>query len=216
MLLQLLGSLQPGSPARWPRTAIHDTVAAIVTQRAYSRSLRQTLLERIVRWIGELYQWLGDALGGVPHARRAATVAAIALALIVLGRLLYAARLREDRAPRGRRVSTGRRTVPDAWHEAERLAGLGQYTEAAHELYRGVITLLARAGHVHPHPSKTSGDYARELRSRRSPVHTAFREFGRRYERMLFGSGRCDRSEYEALLGHARPLLAALEGERAA
>ena len=217
MALQLPGLPAAGSVAAWPRTAIHDSVAAIVRQHAYDRSLRMTLLERIVRWIGELFRWLDDALGGAPHARRIATVAVIALALIVLLRLVYAARLREQEGARRRRpLTAGRRTLADPWQEAERLAAQGQYTDAAHALYRAVVGLLARRGLLRPHPSKTSGDYARELRARGADAHAGFRQFGRRYERMLFGTGMCDAPGYGALLADARLLLASLESEQAA
>ena len=83
--------------------------------------------------------------------------------------------------------------------EAERLAAAGDFTEAAHLLYRAVTERLAAAEQIRLHPSKTSGDYARELRARGSIVHGEFRQFGRRYDRVMFGIGTCDATTYAML-----------------
>lgn len=100
--------------------------------------------------------------------------------------------------------------------EAERLAGEGHYSEAAHALYQGVIQQLARNGQVRPHRSKTSGDYVRELRAHGSPAQQSFRRFGRRYDRILFGDGRCDAAGFEALRADAQPVIDAVDAEHAA
>ena len=57
---------------------------------------------------------------------------------------------------------------------------------------------------------------ARELRARGSPAYAPFRHFGRRYDHIIFGIGSCDAAGYQALLDDARPVLAAVEGARAA
>ncbi|HUQ82697.1 MAG TPA: DUF4129 domain-containing protein, partial [Gemmatimonadaceae bacterium] len=80
-----------------------------------------------------------------------------------------------------------------------RLAAAGNYTDAAHLLYRGLTERLAASELIRLHESKTSGDYARELRAAGSPVHAEFRQFGRRYDRALFGIGVCDAPTYAAL-----------------
>jgi len=87
----------------------------------------------------------------------------------------------------------------DPWVEAERLAAAGNYLDAAHLLYRGITERLAAGGLIALHPSKTSGDYARELRLRGSPASTDFRQFGRRYDRAIFGVGACDAATYVTL-----------------
>ena len=80
-------------------------------------------------------------------------------------------------------------------------------TGAAHLLYRGVTERLAATDAIRLHPSKTSGDYARELRIRGSPVHGEFRQFGRRYDHVLFGTGTCDAETYAALREQARRVI---------
>ena len=175
--------------AIWPRAAIHDTVAAIVKQPAYRRGLGTTVLDRVLGWIGDWYERLVVALGTVPHGRVVATIAAATVALLIVARIAYAARLRGRRVlclawGRARRV-----TAADPWREAEALAAAGQFTEAAHALYRATVSILASQGLVRRHEAKTSGDYARELRRRGASAYTPFREFGRRYDRIIYGTG---------------------------
>ena len=208
----------PGGPAvpSWSRAAIHDTVAAITRQRGYQRNARASLLERFFDWIGGLFERFSQSLGEVPYGRRIATVLAIVLAVLVLARLIFAARLRDgaDTGAAPRRAV--RVTTTEAWREAESLAAGGRYTEAAHALYRATLTLLAANGLVRLHESKTSGDYARELRRRGSPAYAAFRRFGARYDRIIYGEGRCDERGYRELVEAARPVFDAPPGERAA
>jgi riboflavin biosynthesis pyrimidine reductase len=60
---------------------------------------------------------------------------------------------------------------------------------------------------VRLHASKTAGDYARELARRGSPARSAFQQFRRRYDAVIFGAGTCDADEYAALLRDAAPIL---------
>ena len=70
-----------------------------------------------------------------------------------------------------------------------------------------VTERLAATAQLRLHPSKTSGDYARELRTRGSPAHAEFGRFGRRYDHVLFGTGTCDAETYTALREHARGVI---------
>ena len=201
--------------AIWTRAAIHDTVAAIVRQTPYRRSLGTTLLDRVLGWIADAYSRLVEALGAVPHGRVVATIAAATVALLVVARIAYASRLRGVTAMslvsrRGRSA-----TSSDPWREAEQLAAAGQFTEAAHALYRGTVAMLAAQRLVRRHDSKTSGDYARELRRRGAPAYAPFRRFGARYDRIIYGTGVCDAPGYDALLADARAVLER-QGERVA
>jgi Domain of unknown function (DUF4129) len=200
----------------WPRGAIHDTVAAIVRQAPYRRDLTTTLLDRILRSIAELLDRLGQALGGLPHSRLIASVATAIVVILVAARVLYAARLRtaeieEWQAPDGRSVVSD-----DPWRVAERLANEGRFTDAAHALYRAAVAMLAARGLVRWHDSKTSGDYARELRRRGAAAYAPFRRFGSRYDRIIYGTGTCDATEYALLFDDARALAAVRGAERAA
>ena len=200
----------------WSRAAIHDTVAAIVRQPAYRRDLGSTLLDRILQWMGEWYARFVDALGVVPHGRAIATAATVAVALLILTRIFYASRLRGVGALRPGARRTRGAISADPWSEAEALSSAGHYTEAAHLLYRGTLAWLAANGLVRLHDSKTSGDYARELRRKGDSAYASFRRFGARYDRIIYGSGVCDAVGYHTLLEDARAVTAGRRGERAA
>ena len=213
----MVQQLPPGGTVSvWPRAAIHDTVAAIVRQTPYRRDFTRSLLDRLLEWLSEGFARLVHAVGGVPHSRFIATIAFAIVIMLIVARVFYSARLRSsDEAVGlpggGRATSTG-----DPWREAELLASGGKYTEAAHALYRATLSMLAVRGLVRLHESKTSGDYARELRRRGVPVATVFRRFGARYDRIIYGEGVCDASQYAALLDDARAVALARESERAA
>ena len=76
----------------------------------------------------------------------------------------------------------------DPWAEAERVAAAGDYAGAAHLLYRGVTERLAATDAIRLHPSKTVATRARAPHAG-SPVHDEFRQFGRRYDHVLLGTG---------------------------
>ena len=188
----------------WPRAAVHDTVAAIVKQAAYRRELSTTLLDRVMQWIQEALARLIESFRGVPHGRLVATLAAVIVGILIVARVVYAARLRAAVLDEGeRRVGVGG-GARDPWRETERLAASGQFTDAAHALYRATVGLLAASGLIRRHDSKTSGDYTRELRRRGAPAYAAFRRFGSLYDRIIYGDGVCNASEYTALLEAAR------------
>src|SRR5262245_36692047 len=154
----------------WSWTAIHDTVAAIVRQEGYHRSLNESLLGRLLHLLGRMFDWLFQSLKETPYGRGVAIGTAAVLALLIIGRVVYAARLRAERETqrRGERGRAG--SISDPWIDAEQLAAEGRFTDAAHALYRATLALLARRAHLRLHPSKTAGDYARELRARSSPA----------------------------------------------
>ena len=188
----------------WPRAAVHDTVAAIVKQAAYRRELSTTLLDRVMQWIQEALARLIESFRGMPHGRLVATVAAVIVGILIVARVVYAARLRAAVLEEGeRRVGVGG-SARDPWREAERLAASGQFTDAAHALYRATVGLLAASGLIRRHDSKTSGEYARELRRGGAPAYAGFRRFGSLYDRIIYGDGVCNASEYTALLEAAR------------
>lgn len=207
-------SAVPAVSPEWPAAAIHDTVAAIVRHASYHRSLRSSVLQRL--W-NRLWDSLGGALSSLremPFAREIAIGVTALIVLIVFARVVYVMRLGEDAEETARTRRSGRSgTGIDPAAEAQRLAAEGRFTEAAHALYRGLLESVARRERLRLHPSKTSGDYARELRARGSSLATPFREFGRRYDRLLFGHDEFDAPAYSALLADARRVIPA---ERAA
>ena len=185
-----------GAGAQWPGAMVQDTVAAIIRQAAYQRSVRATLLERLLDWIADWLRRFFAAFPTVPNVKWIILGVAILLVLAIAARFWLGAEA-EERRRRGRTGAVF--GAGDPWVEAERLAAAGNYTEAAHLLYRGVTERLAAAELINLHPSRTSGDYARELRVRGSPASTDFRQLGRRYDSVLFDVGTCDAPTYAVL-----------------
>ena len=185
---------------------MRDTVAAIARdnafQRATSRSLWERLVDLIVRTVRDLIAALPDFRIG----NWLVITIAVLLTVLIVARVVVQKRAEReiwagDRG--GRRL--GRRTDP--WTEAERLASSGSYVEAAHALCAALLVSCARRGELQLHPSKTTGDYARELRRRGAASEHGFQKFRSRYDRVVYDAQQCSADEYAALLADARPLL---------
>jgi hypothetical protein len=188
----------------WSPTAVHDTVEAVVRGFAFRRSLQSSLAERLVRWFGEWMSRFSHLLSGAPSARTIAIGVAAVLVLVVVVRLLVAARARDaDALASSRAARTG--AAPNPWINADRLIAEGRFEEAAHALYHGVLTGVVGRERLRLDPSKTSGDYARELRGRGSPSYAAFRAFVRRFDVAVYGYGGCTAESLDELRRLAAP-----------
>lgn len=188
----------------WPPAAVHDTVAAIARGAAYRRSLRESLLDRFLRWLWEGLERLASLIRHLPSGRTIGLVVLGVIVALIAIRLIVAATAREDRSPRARRRRGGA-SVEDPFTTAERLSAEGRYEDAAHALYRGVLLAIAHGDRVRLDPSKTSGDYARELRARGSSAYQPFRAFSRRFDVAVFGHGVCDAALIDDLRRLAAP-----------
>ncbi len=176
----------------------------------------QTLWERFVGWLGDAFYRLWDMLRSPLAALRdsppAFWLAIAVLVLIVVGLLVRVISLwiagRQARRTGGGRAGArlpgdGR----DPWLVAEELAARGSFTAAAHALYAALLAAAAREQQIRLHPSKTAGDYVRELGSRSSSLFPAFRDFTRSYERVIYGLGACDAARYGQLHALAIPIV---------
>ena len=131
-------------------------------------------------------------------ARRIGLVLVGILAVAVL--IHYTRRQLLDREPRlgaGDMLRSGRSR--DAWTVAQELAAAGDFTGAAHALYIALIGTLAKRDLLRLHPSKTIGDYLRELRTRPSAPTQAVHDFARTYELVAYGLRPCDADRYARL-----------------
>jgi len=165
--------------SRWSAEMIHDSVAAIAKQPAYATSIRQSLLGRFV------------------------VMAAVALIVVVIvGRIVVARRIDEQRS-RIRAGRVGARDRADYWGAARELANRGEYSAACHALYAAVLDSLARSGAVRVHPSKTSGDYSRELARRAAIATPAFAAFARQFERTVFSTESVTSDDFDRLFAEA-------------
>ena len=190
--------------SEWPPSAVHDTVAAIARGIEYRRSLRQSLLDRAFHWLARGIERLIDFIRHLPSSR---TIGLTILGLIVaaiVARLVISALARDESNTRLRR-SRGVGASEDPFVAAERLAAEGRFDDAAHALYHGVLLALARSDRLRLDPSKTSGDYARELRARGSASYQPFRDFSRRFDVAVFGHGGCDAALIDDLRRLATP-----------
>jgi hypothetical protein len=203
-------SASPPAPPLDP-AAVRDTIAAVFAHADYDRTLRQTLLGRLASWLGELLRSVAQAASQAPRPVYWVAVALlVTLALLIAARIAYGAYLRRDQGAAlaaGRGGSAGR-AGRDAWRAAQELAARGDYTEAAHALYQALLQALAARERVRLHPSKTVGDYRRELRARSSSLLGRFGEFARSYEAVVYGGIPCDAARFERLHALAAPVVA--------
>jgi Domain of unknown function (DUF4129) len=187
-----------------PAGAIRDSIARIVLERGYRRSATSTLLSRFWDWISDLLSRLfADATGSRGTYILSLTFLA-AIALTSIARALIVARARRQAA--GRRDAVA--TADELLAHARSLAAQGAYTAAAHGLYGAVVARLVERRQVRRHPSKTVGDYARELRTAADPLAGPYREFAHHYDIVAYGDKSCDAARYAQLEALAVPLLA--------
>ena len=179
--------------------AVRDTIAAVFRQRAYDRSIIRTLWDRLLevvfRWIQELF----IAVSRSPTAKGAIAAVLIALLIALIVRAIVVGV--GGSSPFTRGTARGQRAGAqgDRWAAAQRLAAAGQYTEAAHALYGALLDSIAHRERLRLHPSKTAGDYSRDLRGQSSPLFAPFRDFARSYEFVVYGWSGCDRARYDRL-----------------
>lgn len=188
--------------------AVRDTLAAIFREPAYERSLKATLWSRFTRWASDVLERLTaftDSSPTLAWTLRALTVVALVL---IVARLAYVIWARRP-ASMGARGRSGRADAADSpWSRASAEAAAGRYTEAAHLLYAALLEALATRERLRLHPSKTLGDYTRELRARSSVALTGFRDFAGSYETVVYDHQECDRERYELLHTLASRLVA--------
>jgi len=197
--MSLLSAPIVQSAGRWSAEQVHDTVAAIVRQPEFATPLRQSLAGRVFRYVAQQIATLIDLLRGSPSSRLIAITAVVLIILVIIARILVtrrvdAAGVFADDGSNGRRDRHR-----DPWFEAQVRAAAGDYEAATHLLYAAVIETLARTGAITHHPSKTSGDYARELARRGAAGSREFRSFAREADRVIFGSLRPDADHYDRL-----------------
>ncbi|MGQ0538915.1 MAG: DUF4129 domain-containing protein [Gemmatimonadaceae bacterium] len=194
--------------AQWPARAIHDTVAAIVQQDVYQRRFTRSLAQRFWAWLGDQLNALFQFVAATSTARIVTLALCVILVAAVALRMLYAARAARERPGRARTSGAiGSSRHPATLDEARRLARAGRFADAAHVLYAAVLDALATRRLVMLHPSKTSGDFARELRARGHPAYPPFRTFTARFDRVFYGYETCGDATFNALWGDAERLL---------
>jgi len=190
-------------------------------RRAVDQAFRSTSFGRLTPW-DRFWIWVNEQLAHFLHLLADAfrhagvggpvgkliVVLGLAALLVILGRVIWLWRARTRVGlPAGGWGFRGIRRGDDPWTLAQSLAGTGDYTAAAHALYAALLESAARGQQVRLHPSKTAGDYAREMRGRRSQLFNGFRDFANHYEVVIYGDQMCDRDRYDRLFALAVPML---------
>ena len=186
---------------------MHDTIQAVLRDPAFRRSLRRSLADRLLLWVAEWFERLMELSRSLPSGRSFALAAVALFALFVVERVVIAASASDDR---GERAALRRGAVwsDDPWQVADALAAQGRHEEAAHALYRGVVLSLGRVERLRLDPSRTSGDYARELRRRGAGSLVPFRAFTRRFDVVIYGHTRADAAALAELQALSAPFRA--------
>jgi hypothetical protein len=185
---------------------VHDTVAAIARQPAFAQSVAQSLLGRfvqfLVRRVDDLFRFFNET----PGARPVVVGAAIVVVLAIAARLVIAARVGDGEHRLA--ISRGARGAhADPLETARALAESGRHVAAAHALYGALLDRLASRGWIRFHSSRTSGEYARELRQKGLPAYASFRAFATRFDHLIYGLGTCDAEQFDDLMRRATVLL---------
>jgi len=101
---------------------------------------------------------------------------------------------------------------PDAlWRQAEGLAGEERFREAVRLLYLAVLSLLHRRQLIRFEPTRTNGEYVRQVRlSEQAPaeLHGPFLELTGLFEAKWYGERVCESADYRA----CRTLAEAIQG----
>ena len=194
-------------------TAIRDTMRAVFEQAAYTRRQPGWL----ARKLAEVWEWIAAHWPLKESTRQSdpvlfwTVIAVLTLILVaIIARAWYLGYVRRDQGVGARPLPTAPSRSAlggDPWVMAQRFAAQGDFTTAAHALYAALLEAVARRGQVKLHPSKTIGDYVRELRQRSSALFQRFRDFARAYEVVIYGSGHCDRERYQRLHELALPIV---------
>ena len=178
--------------------AVRDTIAAVFTHPGYDQSLRQSVGDRILDWIFRMVATILDALLGSADIRWLVIGGAALIVAVVLARAAFVAAA----SARGRTLRPGaqRGHAVNPWNAAAAAAAGERYTEAAHLLYAALLDSLATHHRIVLHPSRTAGEYQRELRIRAPGTLPAFTAFSRAYERAIWAARECSRADYDRLL----------------
>lgn len=195
-----------------PASAIRDTISRIVLEPGYQRSITSTLLSRFWEWFTRI---IGDLFRTATASRGTYMITLGVLALVIaalVARSVIVARARRQAARR----ATPTVAADALLGQARALAAQGAHVEAAHLLHAAIVTRLVEHRRVRQHPSKTVGDYWRELRGAGDALAPVYHGFAQVYDIVAYGDGRCDATRYARLEQLAAPVFAARQPSTAA
>ena len=156
-------------------------------------------LEDLFRWLGKLFQPLGEALGvSWPVFKWVLAALAVAGILLLLWQLLRPLLERAPGAGAGEEDWAPRREDAIALlEEADRLAAAGRFDEATHLLLIRSVGQIAAARPDWVEPSSTARELA-ALPALPDNARSAFAVMAERVERSLFALRRLGRDDWDA------------------
>ena len=138
----------------------------------------------------------------------------LALAVVVVGIFLYLTAPRSPRKPKPETVAGTEKSQPESdarqvleespaslWRQAETLASEGQFRDAVRILYLAVLALLHRQHLIRFEPTRTNGEYVRQVRlSEQAPpeLHEPFARLTHQFEMAWYGERPCESGDYRA------------------
>jgi hypothetical protein len=164
----------------------------------------------------------GGGLGSVGWL----VLAGLALAVLFVAGLLYRSTRRPNRSAPSRRESGSAAPVAEAplpherpaaawWRQAEEHAAAGRHAEAARALYLAVLSLLHRQGLLRYEPTRTNGEYVRQVRlaAEADPeLPGPFERLTGRFEAHCYGGMPCGAGEYGACRALAEAIRKIVKG----
>lgn len=183
--------------------AVRDTIARIVIESGYRSDAGPTLLSRAWEWF---WRYLREFFRSATQSRGTYIIALAIIALVITTVIIRAIIV-----ARARRLAAAHRdasvSASDLYAQSQSLATQGAFANAAHLLYAAVVSSLVEKRKVRHHPSKTIGDYGRELRAQHDADFDRYQRFANAYEVVAYGDGLCDAERYTRLEQLALPML---------
>lgn len=177
---------------------VQQTISAVFAGEQYQRSLRRSLWEQLVGWIGRIINAVMRAMEDSPTLKWTVILSLAGIATAIAIRVAYVKRL-DEIGGRVRLHDSKQCGRGNLWNLAQEEAAAGEFLQAAHTLYMAILESISRSDRIVIESSKTVGDYSRELRRKASQSLPLYREFAHLYEPVVWGTGRCDRESFDRL-----------------
>jgi hypothetical protein len=196
--------LNDSSYSRGDADAIHADAADILSNPPYAKE--RTWLELL---LGKIMKWLTRGSDeGSGWGRTIAWIIIIwcSLALAaMIGHMIWTLLAWWRPWDRGRRGADGgdaeRSLRQGEWsklyQQMQEAAEAGSFPHAVALMMAAMLAWLAQRHLLQLHPSKTNGDYARELAP--AAAGADFRDFVRSFDRAVYGPAGCDRGAFDQL-----------------
>jgi hypothetical protein len=141
-------------------------------------------------------------------------LAGLALAVLVVAAVLFVSARRGPRpapprpeeaapgsGPEGALPQPHEQSAAALWRRAEELARSGDFLAAVRTLYLAVLSLLHRQGLLSYEPTRTNGEYVRQVRladGAPPDLHVPFEQLTTRFEVQWYGERACAAGDYAA------------------